>query len=121
MLMVQVAPTATVVPQLLVCVKSPLAAMEEMFNGAVPGLFKNTCCSALTLPTSWEVNVRLAGEKLIAGAVTPMPVNAIVCGLPVALSASTIEPLRAPAAVGLNLMPIEQVAAAASVVPQVFV
>ena len=65
--------------------------------------------------------LRLAGEKLIPGAVVPVPVRATVCGLPVALSVTVIAPVRAPAAVGVKITEMLQVAAAATDAPQVLV
>jgi hypothetical protein len=50
---VQLAPAPTVIPQVLVCEKSPLAAMLEMLSVAVPVLLRLTDCAALVVPTSW--------------------------------------------------------------------
>jgi energy-converting hydrogenase Eha subunit E len=47
----------------------------------------------------------------------PVPVSATVCGEPVALSVSTIDAVRVPAAVGLNSTGIVQLAPAAKVPP----
>jgi hypothetical protein len=48
--MVQVpAPPGTEVPQLLVCWKSPLAVMLEMFNAALPTLVSMTATGVLGL------------------------------------------------------------------------
>ena len=65
--------------------------------------------------------LRLVGEKLIPGAVVPVPVRATVCGLPVALSVTVIAPVRAPAAVGVKITEIVQLAAGATDAPQVLV
>lgn len=50
-----------------------------------------------------------------------MPLKVIVWGLPLALSVMLTDALRAPAAVGVNVTLIEQLAAAATLDPQVFV
>jgi hypothetical protein len=50
-LIVQVALAATLVPQLLVWAKSPLAAMLEMLNAPVPLLVSVSVCAALVVPT----------------------------------------------------------------------
>jgi hypothetical protein len=89
-LIVQLALTATELPQLLVCAKSPLANNELIVREALPVLERVTFNGALLVPTFWLANVSEAGEKLAAGAeeATPVPVPArlTVCGLPVALS-----------------------------------
>src|SRR2546429_3460134 len=66
-LMVQVA--ATVVSQLLVWEKSPLAVMLLMVKLPGPLLVRVICCDALGVPTVWLVNVRLAGLAVASGAV----------------------------------------------------
>jgi hypothetical protein len=52
---------------------------------------------------------------IITDEVTPVPLNATVCGLPVALSAMFSVAVRAPFAPGVNTTPIVQLAPAASV------
>ena len=44
-LIVHVAPAATLVPQLLVCAKSPLTTMLVKVMAAVPVLFRVTTCA----------------------------------------------------------------------------
>ena len=46
---------------------------------------------------------------------TPLPDRAIVCGLPTPSLTTEIDPLRAPAAPGLNVTPIEQLPPALTV------
>ena len=71
---------------------------------AVPPVFDTvTFCPALVVPTAWLPNVNDVGVIPIAPA-TPVPVSVTVCGLPVALSVNVTVPLRAPAAVGVNVM-----------------
>ena len=63
---------------------------------------------------------KLVGKKLALGA-TPVPVSATVCGLPVALSVTVIVPGWLPAAVGVKVTVMVQLAAAATEAPQVLV
>ena len=63
---------------------------------------------------------KLVGKKLALGA-TPVPVRATVCGLPEALSVTVMEPGWLPVAVGVNVTLIEQLAPAATELPQVLV
>jgi len=64
--------------------------------------------------------VRLVGAKLALDA-APVPVRLTVCGLPVALSVTVIVPGRLPAAVGVKVTLMEQLAPAATEGPQVLV
>lgn len=50
-LIVQLPPTTTVLPQVFVCPKSPLAAILEMMSAAVPVLFSVSVWAALVVPT----------------------------------------------------------------------
>ena len=63
---------------------------------------------------------KLVGAKLAAGAI-PVPERATVCGLPVALSVTVIVPGWLPAAVGVKVTLMEQLAPAATEAPQVLV
>ena len=63
---------------------------------------------------------KVVGAKLVLGA-TPVPVRLMVCGLPVALSVTVIVPGRLPAAVGVKVTLMEQLAPAATEAPQVLV
>jgi len=75
-LMVQLAPAATELPQVLLWAKSlaltPETAMLEMFSVALPGLLRVAVCAALALPRDWLPKERLEGETLISAAV-PVP------------------------------------------------
>jgi hypothetical protein len=51
----------------------------------------------------------------------PVPVNATVCGVPAALSATFSVALRVPARVGIKVTLIVQLAPAANELPQVWV
>ena len=72
------------------------------------------------MPTTWLAKVRLVGERLTAGAV-PVPVRLTLWGLPVALSARVRDAVRVPLAAGINVTLTEQLALAASELPQVLV
>ena len=60
------------------------------------------------------------GEKLTPGA-APVPERLAVCGLPLALSATLSVAERAPLAEGVKVTLIEQLAPAATELPQVLV
>lgn len=119
-LMAQLAAGATLVPQLLAA-KSPLVAMLAIINVALPVLVNVAVCDALVLPTTWLPKARLSVERLTAGPdATPVPFNAIVCGLPGALSVIVIAPESVPRAPGVNMTVIVQLAPAARLLPQLF-
>ena len=93
-----------------------------MINVALPVLVRVTVCGALVVPTAWEVaKVTLAGERLAMGAVTPVPVSEIVCGLLAALSVKVTEPTALPAVVGVKVTLMVQIPPAATGEPQVLV
>lgn len=72
------------------------------------------------MPTDWEPNVRLVGEKVTAGAgVTPVPVRATCCGLPPASSAMTRDAVSAAFEDGVKVTLMLQVPPAAATVPLV--
>jgi hypothetical protein len=83
--------------------KSPLVTMLLKFSGKFPLFDTVTVCPALVVPSAWLPNVNEVGAIPIATA-TPVPVSVTVCGLPVALSVNVIVPVRAPAAVGVNVI-----------------
>src|SRR5436309_15854976 len=58
-LTVHVAFTARLVPQVFVCWKSPLAAIELIVAAVVPPFVIVVVCVALVLPTTVEANARL--------------------------------------------------------------
>lgn len=120
----QVPATAIEAGQLLVWVKSPNAVILLIVSGAEPELITVTTCAVQLLHaafTTWLGNVRLAGERVMAAAVIPVPAKETVCGLPVALSVMVIVPVRAPATVGVKITEIVHVLAGATDAPQVFV
>src|ERR1035437_2073806 len=120
--MVQLAPTATEEPQVLVWKKSPVAATWVTVNAAVPLLVSVTCWAALLLPTTWLVKESDEGLNATWGtAACPVPKMLIDCGEPVALSVTLSFPPRVPAAVGAKVTAIMQLAPTATEEPQVLV
>ena len=99
---------------------APVTAMLVMLKLALPVLLRVTLCAALVVPTDRLLKVRLVGERLTTE-VVPVPVRFTVCGLPVALSVILTEAVRLPAAVGVNLTLIRQLAPAATELPHVLV
>ncbi len=122
-LMVQLAPAATELPQVLVWAKSPLAETLVRFSEALPVLESVTDCAALVVPTGWLANVSEEAERLTTGAeaAAPVPVKLTDCGLPEALSVMLRVPVRVPDAVGVNVTLMVQLAPAATELPQVLV
>jgi len=123
---VQVAPTASEVPQVVADFRNdvalvPVIVSEVIVMAAVPLFFTVTTCATVLDPTVVEANVRLAGDSVTTGAVAaaPVPVSVTLCGEPVALSAIETDPVSAPAVAGLNSTETVQVAPIASEVPQV--
>lgn len=72
------------------------------------------------VPTSCELNVKLAGESAITGA-TPVPETTTVCDVAGARTLTARFADAAPLAVGVNVTLIVQVAPAASELPQLLV
>jgi hypothetical protein len=95
---------------------APTTPIELIDNTAEPEFRNTTCCTPLEAPTNTDPNATLPGVNDTPGAgVTPVPPSVTLWGLPAALSASEIDALRLPAAVGANVTLIVQVAPAASV------
>jgi hypothetical protein len=124
-LMVQLALGARVWPQVLVWLKSPallpVIAMLAMFSVAFPLLLMEMVCAGLDDPTSRLLKTRLPGERVIAGALIPIPVRETICGLPTALSEIMMAPGRVPVAVGVNVTKMLQLDCAARLAPQLLV
>ena len=123
-LIVQLVPSASELPQLLVCEKSPgfvpPTAMLVMVKVALPVLLSVTTFAELLVPSTWLGNTRLTGESDTAGAM-PVPVSGTVCGLPPALSATLTLAVRVPLAVGVNVTLMDHEPPAATDDPQVLV
>ena len=90
-------------------------------TGPVPVLVTVTFCAGLVEFTGCEANVRLLGVTVTVAGPFTVPVNATVCGLPVALSAMLMAAVRVPVAVGLKVTLIVQLASTANEAGQVFV
>src|SRR5438552_7431833 len=66
-LTVQLAPAARLLPQLLLCEKSPLAVMDLNVTAPAVSLVAVTVWAALLVPTFCEANVRRVGGTQAAG------------------------------------------------------
>lgn len=121
--MVQFAPTARLVPQLLANTNSdalvPVTAMLVIVNAAVPLLVIVTVCEVLVKFNDTWPNDRLVAEN-VTGAVgaKPVPVSAMFCGEVVALSVITMVAVFAPADVGAKWPWMVQLAPTARLGPQ---
>ena len=93
--------------------KSPLEARAVMESELVPLLVSVTGCAAAVVPTRVLPKVRLEGVNVTPGAV-PVPVRAMVCAPPLALSVMVMTPVRTPLAVGVKVTAIVQVFPAAT-------
>lgn len=101
----------SVVGQLLVCAKFPVAAPIVSGVDPVPVFLTVTVLDGLVVPTAWEANVNVAGVTVITTvAAFPVPVRLTVWGELDALSVIEIEPVRVPVAVGVNVTVIVQLA-----------
>ena len=72
-----------------------------MVSGPSPLLVSVTVCAALEVPTSWPAKLRLAVDRLTAGAV-PVPVSVTIWGLVGSLSVMVSVPFRTPVCAGLK-------------------
>src|SRR6266478_3608718 len=116
-LTVQLVLTARLVPQLLLCAKSPLAVMLATLAAAVPVFDTVTGCDALLPPSTCAAKVSVLVDTAMTGAV-PVPVSETVCGLFEALSVIVSAPVREPLAVGVKITLTVQLELAATLVPQ---
>jgi len=78
---------------------APASTKLVKVTALLPVLVTVTLWAALVVPVFWVANVRLRGLKVNVK-IAPVPLKAIDCGLPVALSVTEIDALRAPPAVG---------------------
>jgi hypothetical protein len=119
MLMLQLDPAASDEPQVLVCEKSvglaPVMVMPLMVSAALPVLESVAVCEAVVVPLV-DVKLSVAGvrDAMGAGGTAPVPVRAMLCGEPVALSVIETVAVSLPGVVGANFTVIVQVALAAS-------
>jgi hypothetical protein len=123
---VQVPPAGTAGLQVSTSVKSPALApvktRPEMLKLAPPVLLRVTTCEELTMSTPSLPKDKLVGERLAAAlALPPVPARLTLCGLPEALSVTMMPAVRVPAADGLKVTLIVQLAPAAKLDPQLFV
>jgi len=86
----------------------------------VPVLLKVAFMGALVVPTGILPKFKLVGARFTAG-MTPVPVNAALWGLPLALSVTDSVPARVPVLVGLKLTLILQLVPASKLGPQLLV
>jgi hypothetical protein len=120
---VQLAPAASVLGatgHVFVCAKSPAFApprpIELIVSAPVPEFVSVTFCAGLVVPINRLPKLRLVGENVTAGdGATPVPLSATACGLPGALSVIVTEAVLVPAAVGVKVAEIVQLAPGASV------
>jgi len=101
--MVQLAPAARLVPQVLPNknedASAPVRAMLAIDNAALPLLVSVTDCDPLDEPPSTEPYERLLADS-VTGTAKPVPLNAMVCGDVLALSLMVTAAVSAPTAVG---------------------
>ena len=123
-LIVQLAPTATELPHVFVCAKSPalapVMAMLLMLNVVLPVLLNVATFAGLLWRTRYEPQVRLVADS-VTDDWTPVPVKPTICGLPIALSLIVRLAARLPAACGVKVIMIVQLAPEATELPQLFV
>lgn len=119
-LMLQLADGASVAPQEVILAKSPVAVMLLMFSTAPPVLLRVMAWAALEVPCFWLAKFLLVALRL-SRAPWPMPVRAIVCGLPGASLVNVNVPVRVPPAVGLKLTSSVQKPPAPIPAPQLLV
>jgi len=115
---VQLAAAISVVGQLFVCAKSPVAAETVSGVDTLPEFFTVTALPALVVFMVCAANVSLAGVVVtVTTAATPVPVREAVCGAPKAVSLIVSCPGRIPVVVGSKVTEIVHFAFAAKVDP----
>ncbi len=119
-----VAPAAMLV-QVLVWKKlvalAPVNEIPVTTSGALPLLVRMSSCAPAAVPR-FVLKVSVVALSCREGAAaTPVPLRAIVCGEPAALSTMLMLALKLPPADGAKLTERLHVAPAATVVPQVLV
>jgi hypothetical protein len=89
---------------------APVMDTAVILRFAFPVLVRVALITALVVPTFWFPNEILVGASVTAGAgaLTLVPVNGPVCGLPAASSAKLTFALCAPSTVGANCTPTLQ-------------
>src|SRR4051812_24151305 len=113
-LAVQLAPGASVLPQVISPLKSlkfaPPKVIRLIFRTAPPVLLSVTTCAGVVVPIGSAGKVKDPGEKVSTGPAgfTPVPARLTDCGLLGSLSLITSDALRFPAAPALNVTSIVQ-------------
>ena len=97
--------------------KSPVVPITMLVSATVWLFVSVNVFAALVVPTFWAAYVAVAGVN-VAGKI-PVPDNAAVCGLLLALSVTLSVPVLAPATFGANVTLIEHFRLAAKLVVQV--
>ena len=120
---VQLAPAATEVPQLLVCAKllalAPVTARLVRFKVLAPVLVSVTVCTVLVIAIDSLPKDKLLGETLTVGDVlAPVPERLTVWEPPTALSVMVNKAARVPLADGVKVKVMVHLAPAARVEPQ---
>jgi len=123
-LMVQLAATASVVPQVVVWAKDeddvPPIVMAMPVTVAALLLVRVTVLAALVVLMVWLPKSTVVGfRNTVAGAAVPVPESETICGLVVSLSAMLRATLSVVVVLGVKITVIEQVVFAASVAPHV--
>ncbi len=117
----QLAPAATVLPQLLVWPKSPELVPDNvkpvMLKLAVPLLVRVTACPGLVVPVFWLTKVKVEVERLTVDEV-PVPERLTVWGPLLALLVRINDAVRLPTAEGVKVTLIVQLAPADTEPPQ---
>src|ERR1700685_3587952 len=122
--MVQLAPAANELPQVLVSANvlepAPPMVMPVIESAALPVFISVAFCEVLVVPAV-ELNVSVPGvsEATGAAAAVPVPLSVVVCGEPVALSATDRVAEKLVTDEGLNVTEMGPLAPPASDVPQV--
>ena len=114
---------ATDAPQVLLTPKSPelvpMSVMLVMLRVPVPVLVSTTVRTVLVVETVWLPKLSEDGLREIpADVAVPVPVNVVMCGVVVELSATDRLAVLVPAAVGVNVTVITQLAPEAIVPTQ---
>ena len=121
--MVHVPPAATLVPHVFVNANddafAPVTPIPVIVKVDCPVLVSVTDCDAVAVPTFDDPNARLVADSVTAGP-SPVPLSAIACGEPPALSTIVMAAVRAPPVSGLKWPWMLQFAPAAKLVPQEF-
>ena len=102
--MVQLAPDAKLVPQLFENTNdeasAPVTLMLLIVKVGLPVFFSVTLWEALVLPTSRLPKERLVADRDTVVSADPVPLSAMLCGEPVALSVIVTLAVNAPDVAG---------------------